>query len=178
MGMIVVGPSKTYSLEEFCKEQSDRIKSLDSKLVDFRNLLRDTVFTACKKTFSGANFSADSYSQELEALRRGRRGEGDTEQQPVSFIEQANKRKECDRLVVFIMMVDLMLNSVLHQVVVNSMTTIQEAIQHRLQGAEEAKQKARGGTKKKMQGKGGTSGEGTGGQTGPPALFVTEVCIN
>ena len=34
----------------------------------------------------------------------------------ISFIEQAKKRAECDRLAAYIMTVDLMLNSVLHQV--------------------------------------------------------------
>jgi hypothetical protein len=34
----------------------------------------------------------------------------------ISFIEQAKKRAECDRLVAYIMTIDLMLNSVLHQV--------------------------------------------------------------
>ena len=43
----------------------------------------------------------------------------------ISFIEQANKRKECDKLAAYILSIDLMLNSVLHQLVVNSMTTIQ-----------------------------------------------------
>ncbi len=34
----------------------------------------------------------------------------------ITFIEQAKKRAECDRLAAYIMTVDLMLNSVLHQV--------------------------------------------------------------
>ena len=51
----------------------------------------------------------------------------DTEEgkKKISFIEQANKRKECDKLAAFVMSIDLMLNHVLHQLVVNSMTTIQ-----------------------------------------------------
>ena len=69
----------------------------------------------------------------------------------ISFIEQANKRKECDKLAAYIMSIDLMLNSVLHQLVVNSMTTIQDSISQRLAGAEEAKQKAKSGKKKKVQ---------------------------
>ena len=80
-------------------------------------------------------------------------GKGE-EKKKTSFIEQAKKRKECDRLTAYIMKVDLMMNSVLHQVrqqslnilsgnkviylqifniiffqvVVNSMTTIQDSI--------------------------------------------------
>ena len=51
----------------------------------------------------------------------------DTEEgkKKISFIVQANKRKECDKLAAFVMSIDLMLNHVLHQLVVNSMTTIQ-----------------------------------------------------
>ena len=102
----------------------------------------------------------------------------------ISFIEQANKRKECDKLAAYIMSIDLMLNSVLHQLVVNSMTTIQDSISQRLAGAEEAKQKAKSGKKKKVQvskidtNKQKTSaqaGPGESNQGGPPALFVTEV---
>lgn len=48
MGMIEVGPTRTYSLAEFCSEQFDRIKKLDNKLLDFRNLLRETVYDACR----------------------------------------------------------------------------------------------------------------------------------
>ena len=52
MGMIEVGPSRTYSLAEFCSDQFERIQKLDSKLLDFRNLLRETVYDACRCEFS------------------------------------------------------------------------------------------------------------------------------
>ena len=52
MGMIEVGPSRTYSLSEFCSDQFERIQKLDSKLLDFRNLLRETVYDACRCEFS------------------------------------------------------------------------------------------------------------------------------
>ena len=84
-----------------------------------------------------------------------------------------------------------MLNHVLHQLVVNSMTTIQvtlqfppcriltnqfqDSITQRLAGAEEAKQKAKAAKKKKVQGKG--QGDTSGAATGPPALFITEVVL-
>ena len=77
--------------------------------------------------------------------------DGEDGKKKISFIEQANKRKECDKLAAYIMSIDLMLNSVLHQLVVNSMTTIQDSISQRLAGAEEAKQKAKSGKKKKVQ---------------------------
>ena len=48
MGMIEVGPQRTYTLSEFCKEQFERIQRLDNKLLDFRNLLRETVYDACR----------------------------------------------------------------------------------------------------------------------------------
>ena len=69
-----------------------------------------------------------------------------------------------------------MLNHVLHQLVVNSMTTIQDSITQRLAGAEEAKQKAKSSKKKKVQGKGNT-GDAANANSGPPALFVTEVLL-
>ena len=114
-----------------------------------------------------------------------RKKESEEGKKKISFIEQANKRKECDKLAAYIMSIDLMLNSVLHQLVVNSMTTIQDSISQRLAGAEEAKQKAKSGKKKKVQvsePKTNTSkeitcqaGPGESNQGGPPALFVTEV---
>ena len=54
-----------------------------------------------------------------------RKRDGEEGKKKISFIEQANKRKECDKLAAFVMSIDLMLNHVLHQLVVNSMTTIQ-----------------------------------------------------
>ena len=48
MGMIEVGPTRTYTLAEFCNEQSERIQKLDNKLLEFRNLLRETVYDACR----------------------------------------------------------------------------------------------------------------------------------
>lgn len=186
MGMIEVGPTRTYTLAEFCQEQEERIQKLDTKLLEFRNLLRETVYDACRSTFSEAGFNADDYGQELEDLKRviaplsvagtsslAKKKETEEGKKKISFIEQANKRKECDKLAAYILSIDLMLNSVLHQLVVNSMTTIQDSISQRLAGAEEAKQKAKTGKKKKVQANPGDSG----GQGGPPALFVTEVDI-
>ena len=87
MGMIEVGPSRTYSLAEFCSDQFERIQKLDSKLLDFRNLLRATVYDACRpefkcfkfkikylhssrSTFLEAGFNADDYANELEELKK------------------------------------------------------------------------------------------------------------
>ena len=87
MGMIEVGPSRTYSLAEFCSDQFERIQKLDSKLLDFRNLLRETVYDACRyelrllltqtlciyhsrSTFLEAGFNADDYANELEELKK------------------------------------------------------------------------------------------------------------
>ena len=90
--------------------------------------------------------------QEIVAMvSLAKKKDGEDGKKKISFIEQANKRKECDKLAAYIMSIDLMLNSVLHQLVVNSMTTIQDSISQRLAGAEEAKQKAKSGKKKKVQ---------------------------
>lgn len=88
MGMIEVGPSRTYSLAEFCSDQFERIQKLDTKLLDFRNLLRETVYDACRSelsllshqhryvmyhprsTFLEAGFNADDYANELEELKK------------------------------------------------------------------------------------------------------------
>ena len=59
-----------------------------------------------------------------------RKRESEEGKKKISFIEQANKRKECDKLAAFVMSIDLMLNHVLHQLVVNSMTTIQVLSPH------------------------------------------------
>ena len=72
MGMIEVGPTRTYTLTEFCQEQEERCKNdqlyeivyfskekkeddsifriqkLDTKLLEFRNLIRETVYDACR----------------------------------------------------------------------------------------------------------------------------------
>ena len=69
----------------------------------------------------------------LEANYFGRRKDADEGKKKISFIEQANKRKECDKLSAFVMSIDLMLNHVLHQLVVNSMTTIQVLFSRSLQ---------------------------------------------
>ena len=74
MGMIEVGPTRTYTLTEFCQEQEDRckktnschlnssivikkrnmfchrIQKLDTKLLEFRNLIRETVYDACRSS--------------------------------------------------------------------------------------------------------------------------------
>ena len=46
----------------------------------------------------------------------GKKTAGTDTKKKVSFIEQAKKRTDCFRLASYIMTVDLMLNSVLHQV--------------------------------------------------------------
>ena len=94
-------------------------------------------FSYLRSTFTEAKFNADDYANELMELKKeakpeqlksgstSRKRETDEGKKKISFIEQANKRKECDKLAAFVMSIDLMLNHVLHQLVVNSMTTIQ-----------------------------------------------------
>ena len=69
----------------------------------------------------------ETKSEQLKshAASSSRKRETEEGKKKISFIEQANKRKECDKLAAFVMSIDLMLNHVLHQLVVNSMTTIQ-----------------------------------------------------
>lgn len=62
MGMIEVGPSRTYSLAEFCSDQFERIQKLDTKLLDFRNLLRETVYDACRSELSLLSYHHRSVS--------------------------------------------------------------------------------------------------------------------
>ena len=92
-----------------------------------------------RSTFTEAKFNADDYANELMELKKdikpeqakshgassSRKRDSEEGKKKISFIEQANKRKECDKLAAFVMSIDLMLNHVLHQLVVNSMTTIQ-----------------------------------------------------
>ena len=96
-------------------------------------------FSNLRSTFTEAKFNADDYANELMELKKeakpeqlkphgasvSRKREAEEGKKKISFIEQANKRKECDKLAAFVMSIDLMLNHVLHQLVVNSMTTIQ-----------------------------------------------------
>ena len=96
-------------------------------------------FSHLRSTFTEAKFNADDYANELMELKKeakpeqlkshaassSRKRETEEGKKKISFIEQANKRKECDKLAAFVMSIDLMLNHVLHQLVVNSMTTIQ-----------------------------------------------------
>ncbi len=49
----------------------------------------------------------------------------------LTFIEQANKRQCCLRIISFIRLVDLSLKSVLHKLVYNSLTAIQKALESR-----------------------------------------------
>lgn len=102
-------------------------------------LMLRIIFSYTRSTFTEAKFNADDYANELMELKKeakpdqlksqaassSRKRETEEGKKKISFIEQANKRKECDKLAAFVMSIDLMLNHVLHQLVVNSMTTIQ-----------------------------------------------------
>ena len=134
MGVTEILPRKTYNIKDFFARQLTLILEFGKNFGDFREGVCQLVLDTCKSTFQNNGFNYDEYSIELTWLTLNQNSPSSSQmsqiQQPrkMTFMEQVNKRKVCEKLVTFIRLIDYMLKLILHGVVCNSLLAIHKAL--------------------------------------------------
>lgn len=113
MSLCKIEIGKTYTLNEFKDTQFDQLKQVSKRLAEFRDLVKDVVSSACKSALFEAGFTPDNYINEAETPipDTGVPGTASSFMQSnynidiygqapdkMTYTDQAQKRKECQRL--------------------------------------------------------------------------------
>ncbi|KAF0301061.1 Dynein heavy chain 6, axonemal [Amphibalanus amphitrite] len=150
LGIVDIDDTNIYTLDNFIQAESDQLGSVQDSLAEFRRLVRDIVQTACNTAMLEAGFPTEEYIEELAlAVKCGQTvwktklhmdpqqclalfKVGDYSQQ-MSFTEQADKRRQCQRLTRFIYTIDLILMTCKHQLVKNTLCYMERALSSRVE---------------------------------------------
>ncbi|ERL87542.1 hypothetical protein D910_04933 [Dendroctonus ponderosae] len=104
----------------FIENQMDKLNKIRMEIAEFHELAKEIVANACHGALLAKGFVADERIVDEQKDQRRRR------QQKASYIEQASKKKFCERLAAYIMLVDYMSINMLHQLIINSINALNE----------------------------------------------------
>ncbi|CAF0752073.1 unnamed protein product [Brachionus calyciflorus] len=140
MSLCKIETGKTYTLSEFKDTQFEQLKQVSKRLSEFRDLVKDVVSSACKSALFEAGFTPDNYINESETPLPDTAAPGTASsyfmqsnynidiygQAPdkMTYTDQAQKRKECQRLTNFIRLADYLIVGTLHVLAVNSVQSL------------------------------------------------------
>ncbi|KAH9507172.1 Dynein heavy chain 6, axonemal [Bulinus truncatus] len=116
-----------YTLESFLDTQKTQLKEVKTRLDRFRDLVADTVYHACRSCLIEAGFLPDD--DPLFLANNNEYGECPDDDEPMVYTMQANKRAICKRLTNYITMLDYMVMSTIHELLVNSVINFDKQMQ-------------------------------------------------
>ncbi|KAK9882562.1 hypothetical protein WA026_022190 [Henosepilachna vigintioctopunctata] len=105
----------------FIEDQMYKMETVVRKIKNFRFLGQDIIYNACQGALLGKGFVIDETV--FDAKDRKKRV------QKWSYIEQANKKKFCERLSCYIIVADYMMINMLHLLLTNSIHQMNEAFE-------------------------------------------------
>ncbi|XP_030047949.1 dynein axonemal heavy chain 6 [Microcaecilia unicolor] len=130
----------TYTLKEFTDAQFKLLEEVANRLLEFRELAKEVVRSACRTALLEAGFTPDDYfygsvKTELMNMVKGSLAtdlvlphfDGDLygeSADKATYTQQANKRSHCERLTCFIRLADYLIVNTMHVLAVNSITTL------------------------------------------------------
>nr|KAI8740798.1 dynein heavy chain 6; axonemal-like [Biomphalaria glabrata] len=126
--MYVVDDRVCYTLDSFLDTQKAQLKEVKTRLDRFRDLVANTVYHACRSCLIEAGFLPDD--DPLFSANNIDFVEGSEEDEPMVYTMQANKRAICKRLTNYITMLDYMVMSTIHEVLVNSVINFDKQMRH------------------------------------------------
>ncbi|XP_060520964.1 dynein axonemal heavy chain 6 [Cylas formicarius] len=97
----------------FIENQMDKLDTIKEKIREFHTLAKEIVSNVCHGALLAKGFVVDERVPEEGGDRRRRH-------QKASYIEQASKKKFCQRLACYIILVDYMTITMLHRLITNS----------------------------------------------------------
>ena len=140
MSLCKIEAGKTYSLNDFRATQFEQLKQVSKRLREFRELVKEVVSSACRSGLFEAGFTPDNYINEAETPLPDSAAPGTASsyfmqsnynidiygQAPdkMTYTDQAQKRKECQRLTCFIRLADYLIVGTLHVLAVNSIQSL------------------------------------------------------
>ncbi|XP_060586003.1 dynein axonemal heavy chain 6-like [Ruditapes philippinarum] len=149
MGLCKVEKGHTYSLREFNEAQFTQLSEVAGRLMEFRDLVKEVVRSACRTALLEAGFTPDDYFYD------GGESPGDfgapgtassylmqsnydmdiygEAPDKMTYTEQANKREHCKRLTCFIRLADYLIVNTMHVLAVNSVSTLLNYLTEQLQ---------------------------------------------
>ncbi|KAJ8313399.1 hypothetical protein KUTeg_009027 [Tegillarca granosa] len=141
MGLCKVEKKHTYTLLEFREAQFTQLSEVAGRLMEFRDLVKEVVRSACRTALLEAGFTPDDYffdgadSPGLGEMAPGTASSylmqsnydmdiyGEAPDR-MTYTEQANKRAHCKRLTCFIRLADYLIVNTMHVLAVNSVSTL------------------------------------------------------
>ena len=151
MGITDISAKTTKHINDFYSQQTSQIAKFQENFMEFRAMMLRQVLDAAKATFTEEGFSYEDYSNEMAALNFARGVGGGGGGKPhhsstlsgisqirsaprvkkLTFIEQANKRQCCLKIISFVKLIDFMIRRTLHQIIYNSIVAIQKPMDER-----------------------------------------------
>ncbi|XP_068083916.1 dynein axonemal heavy chain 6 [Anabrus simplex] len=111
----------------FIEAQMGKLESIVERLVIFRKLLKEIVDVACNGALISAGFTIDDSNflpPEL-CVPGSAKYTKDDPRVKMSYTDQCNKRRFCELLTRFIHLADIMMEHVLHSIILNSLTELE-----------------------------------------------------
>ncbi|XP_038615472.1 dynein heavy chain 6, axonemal [Tachyglossus aculeatus] len=126
-----------HTLEEFRNNQFKHLEKVSSQLMDFREVAKEVVRSACQTALIESGFIPDYYyDSENEEMVTGqdtssanispyfKQDDCIDQSEKMTYTEQASKRSHCARLTCFIRLTDYIIVNMMHVMMVNSITTL------------------------------------------------------
>lgn len=166
MGVTEILQRKTYDIDDFFAHQLTLTADFAKNFGDFRQIVCQLVLDTCKSTFTDAGFSSDDYILELAEVERQAQKEyavgslssssrsssslshaKHPKPRKLTFIEQVNKRKVCERIARFLRLIDFMMRFTAHMIVANSLIAVHKSLISRARSRSTAPARGEGGEK-------------------------------
>ncbi|KAG5888365.1 hypothetical protein JTB14_033502 [Gonioctena quinquepunctata] len=107
----------------FIERQMEKLDMIKTRVDEYHVVAREVVGNACHGALLAKGFVVDERVDNDSKDKRPRRT------QKISYIEQAAKKKFCERLASFIMLVDYITINMLHQLITNSINELNEVFE-------------------------------------------------
>ncbi|CAH1180440.1 unnamed protein product [Phaedon cochleariae] len=98
----------------FIERQMEKLDVINAKIEEYHTVAKEVVGNACYGALLAKGFVVDERIVDETKEKRGRKT------QKISYIEQAAKKKFCERLASFIILVDYITINMLHRLITNS----------------------------------------------------------
>ncbi|XP_023013028.2 dynein heavy chain at 16F isoform X2 [Leptinotarsa decemlineata] len=113
-----VGTIQDIWLFYFIEKQMDKLDVIKARIDEYHDVTKELVGNACHGALLAKGFVVD------ERIVDDTRDKKFKRPQKISYIEQAAKKKFCERLASFIMLVDYISINMLHQLIINSINEL------------------------------------------------------
>ncbi|KAM4603926.1 dynein axonemal heavy chain 6 [Polymixia lowei] len=134
LGLCHIEKNHTYMLQEFQEAQFKQLVEVTARLEEFRQLVKEMAMCACRTAMLEAGYTPD-YQNQFDSSKHTHTDRVCVfieRQEKMSYTEQANKRYHCMRLTCFVRLVDYLVVSTMHVLMVNSVARLLAGLQEQV----------------------------------------------